>query len=845
MRTTAYQVPKPNEFPYDLDAGCDRASDGTPVAWVTRRTPLGEPVQAHPDEPPQWRTWAAVSTKVFGVTAPRPEVIKPLNGVTENADAISALQFLIPAGAEVSVATAVAGPGAPLQLTKDPANPLPKALAIVKALTPETLDRMEREHRQWWAGYWKKSRVALPDEPKIEQVYYGALYVFGACNRPGDYTSGCNSFGIDDGPMWTGDYHWNYNIEAPYYLAGSCDRAELIDPFDRAVREHDEKLGRKMAQMSGHQGTFFCIGTGPGGHINENTAGYGHRTNAVEAAIVQLDVWQFTHDLEWAKRVYSFLRQVALYWDADLLEHKEALPVGSYRYNIVNNAPLEGCGGGPKGPKQNLNATPAIGFLRRFYQVMIPLTEELNAAGFETGFQSRSIAAWRDILAHLPAYPTTTADGRSLFQWSEGDPDPYSVGGWHWNLLQVYPCHQISLSSDPKLIQTALDTLYMRPEVLGRGSPHTEWYGINARLGNYPPEFLERLNWYIDRQSGPCHFFTQGGNIECVAIADQINSLLLQSQEGFLRFFPAYHHPNAAFQNIRAEGAFLVTASKHLGVCCDVSIVSEKGLPCTILNPWPGRKVLVSSQAGLPVATDCETKPYGELARFDTKPHAVYTVRPEGGYPAALPMRNVALGAKVVASSTADPAQKDQQPLPVLAKSVPPGKGRSPRTWQAANLTDGNRHFQSLLCENMGWSSVPADRAGTHEFVTIELNRSYNLDEIDLWPMTRGDMRYGRYDKENVPMDHSYNGFPLDFTIQVSNDGNTWNTVVLKKDYLAMAAPDQKPKDATEPERFKFDPAMARFVKVDMTCLRKSRYFGKYTAGFAEIEVLRSESNTK
>jgi hypothetical protein len=51
----------------------------------------------------------------------------------------------------------------------------------------------------------------------------------------------------------------------------------------------------------------------------------------------------------------------------------------------------------------------------------------------------------------------------------------------------------------------------------------------------------------------------------------------------------------------------------------------------------------------------------------------------------------------------------------------------------------------------------------------------------------------------------------------------------------------QKPKDAMGPESFTFQPTEARYVKLDMTKLRKSRYFDKYTAGMAEIEVLRAE----
>lgn len=834
----APQTRKPNAFYYDIAAGSHGKADDV-IAWVTRRTPLGEPIKAHPDEPSQFRTWAAVGTRVFGGVDLKSVVDDKWDVPAGKTEVSSALEFSIPPGAEATIVTAIKAGEIPLKLSADPTNPLEKTIKLLQDTNQAGIAKISKENIEWWASYWNKARIQLPDESMIEQTYYGSLYVFGISNRPGDYTSGCNSFGVEDGPMWTGDYHWNYNIEAPYYLVGSADRNDLIAPFDLAVKEHDEKLGRKLAEMAGQAGTFFCIGTAPGGQVNEGVGGYGHRTNAVEAAIVQLDNWAYGRDLAWAKSVYPFLRQVALYWDGDLPKHKEVIEGGAYRYNITDNAPLEGVGGGPKGPKQNLNATPAIGMLQRFYQLMIPLTQELNGSGFATGFSDKDIALWRDIRDHLPAYPTTFADGRKLFLWSEGDPDPYTVGGWHWNLLQVYPCHQISLSSNPDLIQTALNSYYMRPELFLRGSPNTEWYGIGARLGNYPPETLERLNWYIRRSMSPTHVVTQGGNLECVAIVDQVNNFLLQSQEGFLRFFPAYHHREAAFQDLGAEGGFLVTAQKTEGIARDISILSRHGLPCAILNPWPDRNVLVTT-GGQQVPAKIEQKPFGQLVRFETKPGESYEIAPEGGYPVAQPFPNVALGAKVSATSEADSSKPEQKPVFVHPKNVPPGIGQKPEVWRAANLTDGNRRFQSLLNENMGWSSVPTENPNHHEAVTVDLGKVISIRQADLWPMTRGDMRYARYDKENVAMDHSYNGFPLDFTIQVSSDGQTWKTVAAKKDYLVMGKPDQKPKDALGPESFAFAPTLARYLKVDMTKLRKSRYFEKFTAGFAEIEVMRT-----
>ena len=53
-----------------------------------------------------------------------------------------------------------------------------------------------------------------------------------------------------------------------------------------------------------------------------------------------------------------------------------------------------------------------------------------------------------------------------------------------------------------------------------------------------------------------------GGGIETAGGAQAVNDMLLQSSEGFLRFFPVWPAgEDAAFDTLRAVGAFLVSAS--------------------------------------------------------------------------------------------------------------------------------------------------------------------------------------------------------------------------------------------------------------------------------------------
>lgn len=50
----------------------------------------------------------------------------------------------------------------------------------------------------------------------------------------------------------------------------------------------------------------------------------------------------------------------------------------------------------------------------------------------------------------------------------------------------------------------------------------------------------------------------------------------------------------ASFGRLRAPGAFLVSARIEDGMIGPVDILSERGRPCRLVNPWPGRSVTLS-----------------------------------------------------------------------------------------------------------------------------------------------------------------------------------------------------------------------------------------------------------
>jgi alpha-L-fucosidase 2 len=81
--------------------------------------------------------------------------------------------------------------------------------------------------------------------------------------------------------------------------------------------------------------------------------------------------------------------------------------------------------------------------------------------------------------------------------------------------------------------------------------------------------------------------FTLEGNM---AFAAGVQEMLLQSHTGVVRVFPAVPDTweDVSFDSLRAEGAFLVSATRKDGRTVEVKVVAEKGGKLRLENPFEG-----------------------------------------------------------------------------------------------------------------------------------------------------------------------------------------------------------------------------------------------------------------
>ena len=89
-----------------------------------------------------------------------------------------------------------------------------------------------------------------------------------------------------------------------------------------------------------------------------------------------------------------------------------------------------------------------------------------------------------------------------------------------------------------------------------------------------------------------------------------VNECLMQSWDGTIRLFPNWPKKrDARFQNLRAAGAFLVSASQTGGKVGGIRIVSEAGGQLNLLLPWGSGATIQSGQETRRVNTDRVSMP--------------------------------------------------------------------------------------------------------------------------------------------------------------------------------------------------------------------------------------------
>ncbi len=471
-----------------------------------------------------------------------------------------------------------------------------------------------------WKNFFSASKVTLEDK-EIESFYNSSLYHLAGCMGNKEFPPGLfGNFITDDFFPWAGDYHMNYNYEAPYYCIFSSNHPELFDGYMVPVNDMAENA-KKFAKFFGCKGYAFPVSFGPKAldvYTQEDCKEHGilflgQKSHAAYACVIPIMHWFSTYDRDYAlENYYDFVLNTAAFWEDYLVKEKG-------RYVIKNDAAHEI----PyyrgkkfryithKGQIEAVNAINSLGLVKLLFDGVYDMAKEL-------GLNSEKYSLWEDIIENLSDFPTFIKHGKKCFRYSKRGirwRDENTVG-----LQHIYPASQIGFSSGEKLLKIARNTYFINDRRLDDNGSNS-YLPAGARIGVDPEFLLEGIRMNIKEFGLPNRLFRHhGGGIEHLTMVPAtVNEMLMQSYEGIIRLFPCWDkRMNAAFENLRADGAFLVSSELKNERIDSLKIKSLKGRICNVESSDINCVVRESDKAKIPFKKENNT------VTFETQENETY-----------------------------------------------------------------------------------------------------------------------------------------------------------------------------------------------------------------------------
>lgn len=448
----------------------------------------------------------------------------------------------------------------------------------------ENFDR----HRRWWADFWEKSAVHLPDD-LLEKQWYLEQYKLGSASRRGAPPISLQAvWTADNGqlPPWKGDFHNDLNTQMSYWSAYGANHVEEARTFLDWLCDIRPAARRFATQYFGTQnglqvpGVCTLRGEPMGGWIQ-------YAFSATASAWLSQHFWN-----DWRyTRDEVFFQQKGRPWITEAGQFLAELTIQKGREPRFD-LPLS------TSPEIHDNAPEA--YFKPITHFDLSLTRYLfeknvEAAGFRRNAQPSSSEDWK---ARLRLLPTLDTDSTGL---TIAPGHPHRASHRHFShLMAIYPLGLLQFERDSALMTRSVRHL----ERLGT----SEWTGysyawmgcLEARLrdGHRARQYLHDFarafclpnSFHVNgdqTKSGLSNLqyrpFTLEGNF---AFAAGVQEMLLQSYEDVLRVFPAIpaDWKDVSFENLRAEGAFLVSAGMEKGHVVRLTVLSEKGGELKIFN---------------------------------------------------------------------------------------------------------------------------------------------------------------------------------------------------------------------------------------------------------------------
>ncbi len=456
-----------------------------------------------------------------------------------------------------------------------------EAISRLGRAAREGFARIKADHRKWWKMFWKASEVAVPDTNLLRQYHFG-LYQLASSSRKGFRMPGLQGlwYTRKPGSAWN-EYTNDLNIQMCYWPIYASNHLELGWPYYDTVAAWLPESRKYTKEYWGCDGVQFSCCCSPTGIVPLTYLTVMHC--AGNSAFVAQNFWthyRFSRDGGFLRNVaYPMLKECAEFYLGFLRKDR------SGRYEIWPSCTPEAGEGSYEA--WGKNTTMDIALVKMLFSAVVEAAEILNQ-------DAEFAAACAERLRNLPAYPMS--EGAVIDMESKEFLYSHRHNGM---ITPIYPCADLSGA----VAKRTIDRFNARGKWMW-GCHTVPWQAAaEARVGrgraawDLLREFIEtwtapqggfNLNFDYHRTGrgipGPAVLCNESVSGFSAAMLE----MLLQSHKGLIKVFPAIpgEWREVGFKNLRADGAFLVSAQRRSGTTEWVKIASEQGGVLRLRSPW-------------------------------------------------------------------------------------------------------------------------------------------------------------------------------------------------------------------------------------------------------------------
>ncbi len=480
--------------------------------------------------------------------------------------------------------------------SRDAGDPLALARRRAGNALQREYSKLLEAHIEWWAGFWARSSIAIPDA-KILQHYNLVQYFYGAASRLGAPPMPLQGvWTADDGklPPWHGDYHHDLNTQLTYwaYLAsGHFDEGRAFLDLMWSLRPRHEEFARTFFGL--HKGLVvpgvMALDGSPMGSWFQYTL-----SPTMGAWVAQSFYLHWRYEMN-----RTFLAQRAYPYCAG---------VGEALVELLKPDPADGRLKLPLSSSPEIHNNSQRAWVKpnsNFDLALLAWLFEANAEMAAALGKQEDAKHWRACRSRLDPLAVNGESGS--LQVAPGE----SLGESHRHhsqLMAIYPLGLLNLEGTER-DRRIIDASFAEVKRLGT----SRWCGysfswmaaMRARAGRgaealyflstFVESFVLRNGFHVNGEQtrkglSDSHYraFTLEGNF---AAAQAVHEMLLQSWGGRVRVFPAMPPAwrDASFRNLRAEGGFSISAERRDGRTIAVSVAATVERSLRLKNPFDGR----------------------------------------------------------------------------------------------------------------------------------------------------------------------------------------------------------------------------------------------------------------